>query len=82
MYDEQKSLEWSHEDDLAGPIADASGHINSTHKRFVALRDKIDYALQRDIFLILNVHHERDLKAKYDGSVNWDNVHPNTRSHC
>ncbi|RNL87204.1 glycoside hydrolase family 5 protein [Sinomicrobium pectinilyticum] len=54
-------------------LADSEGNININHPRFLELVQVIDYAIERDIYVILNTHHEHWLKDHYDGSAGFDN---------
>ena len=53
-------------------IADANGNVNTLHPRFLELKEIIDYALAKKMYVVLNTHHERWLKNNYDGSVAYD----------
>ena len=53
-------------------IADANGNVNTTHPRFLELKEIIDYALAKKMYVVLNTHHERWLKNNYDGSAAYD----------
>ena len=54
-------------------IADGNGKINTSHPRFLELKETIDYALAKKMYVVLNTHHERWLKNNYDGSAAFDN---------
>jgi endoglucanase len=53
-------------------LADANGNVNTTHPRFLELKEIIDYALSKKMYVVLNTHHERWLKNNYDGSAAYD----------
>jgi endoglucanase len=59
-------------------LADANGNLNTSHPRFVQLKQVIDYALtKKDMYVIINTHHEYRLKNNYDGSDNMDKMFSN-----
>jgi endoglucanase len=53
-------------------LADANGNLNSTHPRLLELKEIIDYALAKKMYVVLNTHHERSFKNNYDGSSAFD----------
>lgn len=53
-------------------LADVNGNLNTTHPRFLELKEIIDYALAKKMYVVLNTHHERWLKNNYDGSTAYD----------
>jgi endoglucanase len=59
-------------DGFSSNLADANGNVNITHPRFLELKEIIDYALGKKMYVVLNTHHERWLKNNYDGSANYD----------
>ena len=59
-------------DRFASTLADNNGNINVNHPRFLELKAVIDYALSKDLYVILNTHHESWLKDHYDGSEQYD----------
>ncbi len=54
-------------------LADQDGNVNFSHSRFQELKRTIDFALARDLYVIINAHHERSFKEHYDGSAAFDN---------
>ncbi len=54
-------------------IADANGIVNYQHSRFLELKAVIDYALTKKMYVVINAHHERNLKHNYNGSAAFDN---------
>jgi endoglucanase len=54
-------------------LADEQGHVNFDHPRFAILKQVIDFAIDRDLYVVLNAHHERTFKANYDGSEFYNN---------
>ncbi|NBW71080.1 MAG: glycoside hydrolase family 5 protein, partial [Bacteroidetes bacterium] len=54
-------------------LADEQGHVNFDHPRFAILKQVIDFAIERDLYVVLNAHHERTFKANYDGSELYNN---------
>jgi endoglucanase len=48
------------------------GKVNFNHSRFLELKAAIDYALEKDLYVVLNTHHEHWLKDNYDGSAAYD----------
>lgn len=59
-------------DGFSSNIADANGNINTIHPRFLQLKETIDYALSKKMYVVLNTHHEHWLKNNYDGSAAYD----------
>jgi len=53
-------------------LADADGNINFTLTRFLELKEIVDYALAKKMYVVLNTHHEHWLKDHYDGSAAYD----------
>ncbi|MGS2738189.1 glycoside hydrolase family 5 protein [Sinomicrobium sp. M5D2P17] len=53
-------------------LADNEGNINFDHPRFLELVQVIDYAIDNDMYVVLNTHHEHWLKDYYDGSAGFD----------
>ena len=53
-------------------LADDDGHVNLLHPRFLELKRTIDYAIDRGLYVIINAHHEHELKYNYDGSEEFD----------
>ncbi len=53
-------------------LADANGNINTTHPRLLELKEVVDYALAKKMYVVLNTHHEHWLKDYYDGSAAFD----------
>lgn len=58
-------------------LADVSGFVNYQHPRFLQLKSVIDYALERNMYVVINTHHEHWLKDNYDGSAAHDSVFTN-----
>ena len=50
-------------------LTDDSGKVNFEHPRFKVLKQVIDFAIERELYVVLNAHHERSFKANYDGSA-------------
>lgn len=53
-------------------LADPNGNINFQHSRFLELKAIIDYAINLNMYVVLNTHHEHWLKDHYNGSVDYD----------
>lgn len=53
-------------------LADANGNLNTTHTRLLELKELIDYALAKQMYVIVNTHHEHWLKSFYDGSAAYN----------
>ncbi|SFW26772.1 endoglucanase [Sinomicrobium oceani] len=53
-------------------LADSEGHIDVNHPRFLDLVQVVDYAVEQDMYVILNTHHEHWLKDHYDGSAGFN----------
>ena len=49
-------------------LADENGDVNFNHPRFAILKQVIDFAIDKGLYVVLNTHHERTFKANYDGS--------------
>jgi endoglucanase len=54
-------------------IADANGNVNYQNTRFIELKAVIDYALTKKMYVVINAHHEHNLKNNYDGSAVYNN---------
>jgi hypothetical protein len=50
-----------------------TGKVDFTHSRFLELKATIDYALSKDLYVVINSHHEHWLKDYYDGSATYNN---------
>lgn len=59
-------------DGFASKLADENGNLNTSHSRFLELKEIIDYALTKKMYVVLNTHHEHWLKDHYDGSAAYD----------
>jgi endoglucanase len=59
-------------DGFTSNLADANGNLNTGHPRLLELKEVIDYALAKKMYVVLNTHHEHWLKDNYDGSVSFD----------
>ncbi|WP_338359576.1 glycoside hydrolase family 5 protein [Yeosuana marina] len=53
-------------------LADDNGTLNTNNTRFIELVKVIDYAISKDLYVVLNTHHEHWLKDNYDGSAAFD----------
>lgn len=53
-------------------LADDNGNINMSNPRFKELVKVIDYAISKDMYVVLNTHHEHWLKDNYNGSAAMD----------
>jgi endoglucanase len=53
-------------------LADANGNVNTTHPRLLELKEVVDYALEKKMYVVLNTHHEHWLKDNYDGTAAFD----------
>lgn len=51
----------------------STGKVDFTHTRFLELKAAIDYALSKNLYVVLNTHHEHWLKDYYDGSATYNN---------
>ena len=49
-------------------LADENGDVNFNHPRFAILKQVIDFAIDKGLYVVLNAHHERTFKQNYDGS--------------
>lgn len=59
-------------DGFSSNLADANGNLNTAHPRFLELKEIIDYALAKKMYVVLNTHHEHWLKNNYDGTTAFD----------
>ncbi|MEL1240342.1 glycoside hydrolase family 5 protein [Flavobacterium flavipallidum] len=50
----------------------STGRVDYTHSRFLELKAAIDYALSKNLYVVINTHHEHWLKDNYDGSAAYD----------
>jgi aryl-phospho-beta-D-glucosidase BglC (GH1 family) len=48
-------------------LADASGNINVQASRFMDLKAAVRYALSKNLYVVINAHHEHWLKRSYSG---------------
>jgi endoglucanase len=55
-------------------LANANGVVNFQNPRFIQLDAVIQYALSKNMYVVLNTHHELWLKNNYDGSAQADSV--------
>lgn len=53
-------------------LADANGNVNVSHPRLLELKEVVDYALAKKMYVVVNTHHEHWLKDNYDGSAAFD----------
>ena len=53
-------------------LTDDNGKVNFEHPRFAVLKQVIDFAVERELYVVLNAHHERSFKANYDGSAYYN----------
>jgi endoglucanase len=53
-------------------LADADGNLNTSHARLADLKEVIDHALAKKMYVVLNTHHEHWLKDFYDGTATFD----------
>lgn len=50
----------------------ATGKVDFTNPRFLELKAAIDYALSKNLYVVINTHHEHWLKDYYDGSATYN----------
>ena len=66
-------------------LADENGNINFNHQRFIQIKAVIDYAIQKEMFVVINAHHEHWLFDNYDGSgiynLQFSNLWTNIATH-
>ncbi len=55
-------------------LADATGQLDTSHARLAQLTDVVDYALAKNLYVVMNAHHERWLYRGYDGTATHDAV--------
>lgn len=53
-------------------LADANGNLDINHSRLAELKEVVDYALAKKMYVVMNTHHEHWLKDHYDGSASYD----------
>ena len=69
-------VSWTEE--FAGDnLADHLGNIDAEHQRLQRLREVVDYALSKGLYVVLNTHHERAFKETYNGSEFYDAIFTN-----
>jgi endoglucanase len=51
-----------------------TGEVNTNHPRFMQLKSVVDYALTRNLYVVINAHHEDWLYSSYSGSSTEDAV--------
>ncbi len=49
-------------------LADPTGKINLKSPRFLELKAAVGYALRKNLYVVVNTHHEHWLKRSYNGS--------------
>lgn len=49
-------------------LADDNGNVDFEHIRFKSLKAVIDYAIDQEMYVVINAHHEHWLNDNYDGS--------------
>jgi len=54
-------------------LTDSEGNVNFSDPRIDVLTQVIDFAIERELYVVLNAHHERSFKANYDGSEAYNN---------
>jgi endoglucanase len=59
-------------DGFANNLADVNGNLNTTHPRLLELKEVVEYALAKKMYVVLNTHHEHWIKRHYDGSAAYD----------
>ena len=64
---------WMDRFTVSNHLADDDGNINTNNTRFNELVKVIDYAISKDMYVVLNTHHEHWLKDFYNGSASFDN---------
>lgn len=50
-------------------LADSLGNVNFEHPRFLQLKEVIDYALEKGLYVVINTHHERNFKKTYNNTA-------------
>lgn len=58
-------------------LADENGNIDFNHPRFLQIKSVIDYAINKNMFIVINTHHEEWLYKNYNGTSNYDNIFKN-----
>ncbi len=58
-------------EEFANNLADSSGSLKKDHPRLKELEQTVDYCLEKGLVVMINAHHERWLKNKYDGSQSF-----------
>lgn len=53
-------------------LADDNGNIDVNNTRFKELVKVVDYAISKEMYVVINTHHEHWLKDFYDGSAAFD----------
>ena len=55
-------------------LADNAGNVDFTHARFIQLKAVIDYALDKELYVVLNAHHERWLYEGFNENPGYANL--------
>ncbi len=58
-------------------LADEKGNLKKSHPRLAELRKIVGYCTTKNLYVILNTHHEHWLKKSYDGSAKFDSAFSN-----
>ncbi len=53
-------------------LADGNGNLNTSHPRLLELKEVVNYALAKKMYVVLNTHHEHWIKDHYDGTGAYD----------
>jgi endoglucanase len=71
-------VSWIDTQEFSGnTLANANGAVNFNHPRFIQLKAVIDYAMQKNMYVVLNTHHEKWLYNNYNGSAQYDTAFRN-----
>ena len=55
-------------------LADEDGNVDFENERFKELQEIIDYALSKELYVVINTHHEKEFKENYDGSDEYNDI--------
>lgn len=55
-------------------LADEDGNVDFENERFKQLQEIIDYALSKELYVVINTHHEKEFKENYDGTDEYNKI--------
>jgi aryl-phospho-beta-D-glucosidase BglC (GH1 family) len=64
-------------DGFTNNLADVNGNLNTSHPRLQDLKEVVDYALLKKMYVVINTHHEHWIKNHYDGTSAYNSKFAN-----